>query len=319
MTTYDIFNGDADGLCALRQLRLQEPLDSVLVTGVKRDVALLGRIQAQAGDRLTVLDIALAENLGPLERALEAGATCRYFDHHYPGPTLPSHPRLSVHIRYSADTCTSLIVDDYLGGRFRAWAVVAAFGDNLPDIATVAARPLGLRAADLATLERLGQLLNYNAYGDTVDDLIVDPAVLYRLLSRHDDPLAFSAQEPAFERLASGYDEDMRRATACGPMLDTAGHFAVMLPDAPWSRRVHGPLANALAAAHPDRAHAVLVRKGDACAVSIRAPVNRPAGADALARRYPTGGGRTGAAGINRLPHPAVSGFLQEFEQSFRG
>ena len=34
MTQFDIFNGDADGLCALHQLRLERPLDSVLVTGV---------------------------------------------------------------------------------------------------------------------------------------------------------------------------------------------------------------------------------------------------------------------------------------------
>ena len=38
----DVFNGDADGLCALHQLRLAEPLaDAQLVTGVKRDIALL--------------------------------------------------------------------------------------------------------------------------------------------------------------------------------------------------------------------------------------------------------------------------------------
>ena len=33
MKFYDVFNGDADGLCALHQLRLAEPRDAVLVTG----------------------------------------------------------------------------------------------------------------------------------------------------------------------------------------------------------------------------------------------------------------------------------------------
>lgn len=38
------FNGDADGLCALQQLRLAEGADAVLVTGVKRDIHLLKRV-----------------------------------------------------------------------------------------------------------------------------------------------------------------------------------------------------------------------------------------------------------------------------------
>ncbi len=33
-----MFNGDADGICALHQLRLRKPLRSLLITGVKRDV-----------------------------------------------------------------------------------------------------------------------------------------------------------------------------------------------------------------------------------------------------------------------------------------
>jgi hypothetical protein len=44
MTHYDVFNGDADGICALQQLRLAEPGTSVLVTGVKRDIGLLARV-----------------------------------------------------------------------------------------------------------------------------------------------------------------------------------------------------------------------------------------------------------------------------------
>ena len=62
MQFYDIFNGDADGICALQQLRLEEPRASLLVTGVKRDVRLLGRVEAAAGDELTVLDISLQAN-----------------------------------------------------------------------------------------------------------------------------------------------------------------------------------------------------------------------------------------------------------------
>lgn len=34
MINIDIFNGDADGICALIQLRLAEPLDTRLITRV---------------------------------------------------------------------------------------------------------------------------------------------------------------------------------------------------------------------------------------------------------------------------------------------
>ena len=51
---YDVFNGDADGICALLQLRLAEPLDSKLITGVKRDISLLKQVDASSGDSVTV-------------------------------------------------------------------------------------------------------------------------------------------------------------------------------------------------------------------------------------------------------------------------
>ncbi len=64
---FDVFNGDADGICALHQLRLAEPVNSELITGPKRDISLLKRVQARAGDRITVLDIALSKNRDALD------------------------------------------------------------------------------------------------------------------------------------------------------------------------------------------------------------------------------------------------------------
>ncbi|HHJ80611.1 MAG TPA: DHH family phosphoesterase, partial [Candidatus Tenderia electrophaga] len=43
---FDVFNGDADGLCALQQFRLAFPGESQLVSGVKRDIALLRKVSA---------------------------------------------------------------------------------------------------------------------------------------------------------------------------------------------------------------------------------------------------------------------------------
>ena len=84
-----------------------------------------------------------------------------------------------------------------------------------------------------------------------------------------------------------------------------------------WSRRVNGPWANRLATASPQRAHAVLVHKGDTYTISVRAPQAAPQGADVLCRRFATGGGRPAAAGITALPAEELARFVAEFQQAF--
>ena len=65
---YDVFNGDADGICSLHQLRLAEPApEAVLVTGVKRDIGLLERIRDARDSLVTVLDISMHVNIGSLQ------------------------------------------------------------------------------------------------------------------------------------------------------------------------------------------------------------------------------------------------------------
>ena len=318
MQFYDIFNGDADGICALQQLRLEEPQSSVLVTGVKRDIQLLDRVSPAAGDVLTVLDISLRANSGGLKRVLEAGARCRYFDHHAAGE-IPRHPRLKAFIDTAPDTCTSLIVDGYLGGRQRLWAVVAAYGDNLPGPAQLAAAGLDLEAGELDRLRELGELLNYNAYGETVDDLHYHPADLFETVSHYGDPRDFITGEPVCEVLKYALAEDLERAAALAPQAASASTALYVLPDAAWSRRIHGFFANRLAGQHPRRAHALLVSGRGGYSVSVRAPVESPRGADALCLKFETGGGRQAAAGINQLAEADYPRFVDEFSKAFRG
>jgi len=229
MPLIDVFNGDADGICALHQLRLIDPADSELITGPKRDIGLLKRVKAQAGDRVTVLDIALSKNRDALDRLLEAGAHVRYFDHHQPGD-IPAHPHFEPHIDTDANVCTSLLVNRYLQGRQLAWAVAAAFGDNLADAARQAAAPLNLSAGQLAQLQSLGECLNYNGYGETLDDLFFDPAELYGQLRPFADPFAFVAESPAYRILQAGYRDDMARAAAVDAIEMRAAGRIFMLP-----------------------------------------------------------------------------------------
>jgi len=310
---FDAFNGDADGICALHQLRLAEPRSSQLVTGVKRDIALLKRITAEAGDEVTALDIAVEKNIGPLQTLLDKGVRVRWFDHHNPGE-LPVHAGFEPHIDTAADVCTSLLVDRYLGGRHRPWAVAAAFGDNLHDAARRTAEPLGLTEDGLAQLRELGVCLNYNAYGESVEDLYFPPDELYRRLHAYADPFVFVAEAPEFVTLREGYRADMAAASTVPALEERPSGAVIVLPDAAWARRVSGVYANELASRHPQRAHALLTRSPQGhYVVSVRAPQANRTGADELCRQFDTGGGRKAAAGINVLPEERLPDFIRAF------
>ncbi len=92
----------------------------------------------------------------------------------------------------------------------------------------------------------------------------------------------------------------------------------VVLPDEAWGRRVRGALANELAQREPSRAHAVLtVNARGGYTVSVRAPLDIGTGADALCRRFATGGGRVAAAGIDHLPRDRVLELARALAQAF--
>ncbi|MGE5170505.1 MAG: hypothetical protein ACM3JC_09050 [Rudaea sp.] len=317
MTHFDAFNGDADGICALHQLRLAEPKDAVLVSGVKRDIALLQRIDAHAGDSVTALDISVAENRPALVALLERGVRVEYFDHHFAGD-VPVHPNLRAVLDPSPRTCTGMLVDRHLGGRYRVWAVVAAFGDNLAPEALAIAADLALDAAQLDALRDLGEALAYNAYGDTEADLVMHPVELYRLVHRHADPFAFMRTEPIFATLCASRHDDLALAHGITPAYVLSGASIYVLPDAAWSRRVRGAFANELALASPGRAHAVLTPNASGgLTASIRAPIRGGTGADVLCRRFPSGSGRAAAAGINDLPADRLPALAHEMARTY--
>ncbi len=317
MADYDVFNGDADGICALLQLRLAEPRQSALVTGVKRDINLLAKVDAAHGDRLTVLDISMDKNNQALVSALDNGAQVQYFDHHFPGE-IPQHENLDATIDTDAEICTGLLVNKHLNNQFLPWAVTAAFGDNLHTAARQAAQPLQLNDKQLAQLEELGTLLNYNGYGATIDDLFFAPDKLFETLLPYPDPFDFINSDSTFATLKEGYASDMANAKAIGPHFESADCAMFVFPQASWSRRVGGVYGNELARDYPDRAHALLSEiENNAYQVSVRAPINRREGADELCRQFATGGGRKAAAGINNLPHSEIDNFLSAFQQQF--
>jgi len=317
MKYIDVFNGDADGICALHQLRLANPVDSSLVTGVKRDINLLQKVEAGLGDRVTVLDISLDNNREGLVRLLQAGVKIIYFDHHFAGD-IPVDNNLETHIDTDANMCSSLLVNAYLGGKYLTWAVTAAYGDNLFSAAKTAAQPLNLKASQLDELKLLGTCINYNGYGATLDDLIFTPEVLYGLIKPYADPFDFIRNEAGYQILLNGYHDDVVMVESMQPEYASETHVLYILPDAKWARRVNGVFANQLAQNNPKRAHAMLTQQADGgYVVSVRAPLNNKTGADELCRQFETGGGRKAAAGINHLSETEYTRFLQAFVEAF--
>jgi hypothetical protein len=130
------------------------------------------------------------------------------------------------------------------------------------------------------------------------------------------DPFEFIANSSAFDRLAAGFDNDIRKAAPIPPLQAGRPPRAYLLPDEAWARRVAGIFANKLANDNPMRAHTVLTsnRCGD-YTVSERAPIADPQSADTLCLKFESGGGHRAAAGIGRLPTDARDGFLAMFAE----
>ena len=328
MIRYDVCNGDADGLCATLQWRLFEPADTTLVTGLKREIELLQRVPLPA-DEIAVFDIAIARNRAALLRLLEGGARVRYFDHHAVGEGI-AHPGLTLHVDLSPDVCSSLLVARATDEMFGLWAVVGAFGDNLGGQARALGERLGLEPAQIDTLRRLGELINYNAYGETRADVLLPPERMFGRMLDWVDPLLMGGGDPLIDQLEAQRREDLHAAH--GAVRWSAPGAAVYeLPDLPASRRVAGTLANTLARQDPQRAIAVLLPMTRASAddpaadtanaggvaqrfwrVSVRAPLVAPGGAAELCASF-GGSGRAGAGGIDALPDALVDAFVAAF------
>lgn len=318
-TTYwDVFNGDADGICALIQLRLVEPRNSKLVTGIKRDIELLDRVEAKSDDQVTVLDVSLDKNRDHLKRILDAGADVFYVDHHFAGE-IPNSSSLKTLINEAPDVCTSLLINQHLKGAYQHWAIVGTFGDNLKKSAHGLAKSQNLSDLDLAKLERLGILINYNGYGATDDDLHYHPADLFNLMLPYKNPLDFISNcAHEYAKLENGYENDFKSAESANTLFSDNAVAVYELPNEAWARRVSGVFGNHLANLNPDRGHAILTNKANGnFLVSIRAPLNNKKGAADLCRKFPSGGGREAAAGINDLPKSMVDDFIAQFREQY--
>lgn len=317
MQAFDVFNGDADGICSLVQLRLAEPKQSILITGVKRDINLLKKVPLGVSD-ITVLDISFDKNRQSVDDLLQAGANIDYVDHHKTGDLI-KHKNLFCDIDLRPTVCTALLVDKRLNGKYRAWAITAAFGDNLIDVAMQLGAESGFDEQQLELLQELGTLINYNGYGELESDLFYKPAELYQILVQYSSPFDFiSEQAEVLETLRLGYQQDMKKATEAKLIHESEISAVIELENDTWAKRVSGVFGNHLANEFPERAHAVIRKKDDGnYIVSVRSPLSNKTGADELVSQFPTGGGRKSAAGINSLSAELLERFINSIEEQY--
>jgi hypothetical protein len=319
----DVFNGDADGIFSLIQLRKVKPVakaQHTLVSGVKRDISLLKQISDAAAKHaaITVLDISFDKNDADVARLLNQVDSLFYCDHHQ-ASKLFSHDKLHAVIDTAPTVCTALLVNQYLQQAQPLWAVCAAYGDGMDKPATALAQQLGVSAEQQAQLKQLGELVNYNGYGARETDLHFTPAALYQSLMAYDDPFAVIADDTsAFAVLKAGYDADLSRARACKPLSRSAAVVAVQLDNAPWAARISGSYGNILAAENPAKAVVIASSNADgSLTISLRAPKNNPYGAAAICSKFLTGGGREGAAGVNALSVQDLAQFISLVSASY--
>ncbi|MCL1150887.1 DHH family phosphoesterase [Shewanella ulleungensis] len=317
---YDVFNGDADGIISLLQLRLAQPADNKLITGVKRDIELLKSVPVVGTNEVVVLDISMEKNISALVKLLDSGVKVFYADHHRSGD-IPDVAHLNALIDLDPNVCTGLLVDKWLDGQFHLWAITAAYGDNLFAKADQLSRNAGLTDEQSEQLKQLGILINYNGYGSSVEDLHFHPAELYKLLLNYPSPFdLFTDKHSPYWLLHDAYEADMANALAIAPRYKGEQFALFELPDLPWARRVSGVYGNHLANQTPDLANGVLTLNADhTYTVSLRAPLNNKQGAGDICSQFATGGGRAAAAGINALAKDDINQFISVTERYYSG
>lgn len=308
---FDIFNGDADGIFALHQIRLEKPRPSAsLITGVKRDIALLSRVADKKNCSFSIFDISLDSNRYFLDTLLANNNSVQYFDHHFAG-NIPDSPLLHYEIDVSPETCTSIIVNNLLRGKNSQWAICGAFGDNLHQQAQQLADDSSLTELQTQQLQEMGELFNYNGYGSTIADLHFHPEELYRAVHDFQNPFDFLTSSPILSTLRKGFKDDLAMALDQKEYPVSGKNRVYLFPNAPWARRIQGVFSNLKAREETMSAHALIVENEDlTLRVSLRAPLADRRDADTLCKLFPTGGGRAAAAGINSMPVSMLDDFL---------
>jgi hypothetical protein len=162
--------------------------------------------------------------------------------------------------------------------------------------------------------------LNYNAYGETVADLHLHPAALYEAMAGYAEPLDFVDQSEEFRRLREGIEADRSQRQGLKAHWSSAQMLVYVLPALAWARRLSGTLANELVNLCPLQSIVLCTPRTDGdYVISIRMSAISALRADVFCSRYPGGGGRHGAGGVDRLAPGELQRFIAAFDSYLTG
>ena len=278
------YNGDADGICSMVQWGLVHGIEGKRITGVKRDIMLLDRVKPESGDELIVMDISHARNQERAKILSSKGIDITWFDHHLAGDNLAN---IRSYIDTSADVCTAKLVEKYLG-RESDWAEVALHGDGLSI------------HSSKQEFKELGELLNYNGYGEDLSDLHYHPDDLLKECLKAETPLQFMQSE-AFAILKKGFERDISNAESVEMI-----NGIYILPNEAWARRVVGVFAHRINS-ESDGISVIAIDLGTHLKISLRGQ----SGIGKICAKF-GGGGRETAGGIDLLPKEMIPELMNE-------
>jgi len=315
MKYYDFFNGDADGIISLHQYRMHYPKDSILYTGVKRDVELLRHCTKIENSKFTIFDISLLSNKVHVDIILSNGNTIRWFDHHEPG-NKELGENFEIFVNADPNCCTNILVDKYVDGLYRPWTICGAYGDNLHEQADKL-NP-NFSKDSMLKLKEVGETLNYNGYGNTESDLTIHPKDVYLDIKNYESPFEYRTKSEVYNKIFTQMKSDESELSSSEILHESETGKVILLPNTKASIRFSGIYSNKQTTDNSDKAFAILTEiNEDNYRVSIRSPKNNPYGASTLALSFPTGGGREKAAGINELPKVELKKFVEKFEEVY--
>jgi hypothetical protein len=223
--------------------------------------ASLGNFEVLPGDELLVCNVPVRVSPLPDRHAEMRKVRVQYLDCR--GQSSGSvTPHSTQGLSFVPTVCASLLVNHLLAGEFSGWALVGAYGSQVE--CGVAAQTVGLRysASERIGLQRLGEVISYNAEVAHPRHIYLEPAHLYAQLARYQDPLDFLQANSLADDLDGVRRSDLQKALAWQPYWKDAHASVYVLPDEGWASRAAKQLKSRLAALDPDRAVAVLSPAG---------------------------------------------------------
>ena len=180
------------------------------------------------------------------------------------------------------------------------------------------AKSENLNEEQTTLLKQIGLVVNYNSYGQTVDDLFFSPEEIAEAAKAcGSDIFRFTEQSNIFPKLLENFEKDMSTASCQEPYSISNNAVFYTLPNEAWTHRVMGSFSNHLVSTNKDLACAIAVLNSDGTyRISVRSSINNPYGAGDLCKKF-SGGGREKAGGVNNLNASEIDNFKKEFERTF--